>query len=305
MKLLLAGRLDLTDKQLKLIKALGDECTVMSDETARVEEPDVFDAVVCNGLFLYNDVAEFKNLKVVQSTSSGIERLPIQYFDTHGIVWHNAFGVYSVPIAEWAVMSALNLLKNSKDAYERQRLKVWEKDRTQRELNGMTVTVVGVGSVGLECAKRFKAFNTRVIGVDVKKVESPYVDEFCYTDQLNDALKKTDVLVLSCALTDETSNMIGKKQLEKLNPSAILINASRGQVVDEKALIKALVDKRIGGAALDVFESEPLSADSVLWDMPSVIVTPHSSFISDKNKDRLFELIYGNLSEFIRSGYGA
>ena len=305
MKLLLAGRLDLTDKQLKLIKALGDECTVMSDETARVEEPDVFDAVVCNGLFLYNDVAEFKNLKVVQSTSSGIERLPIQYFDTHGIVWHNAFGVYSVPIAEWAVMSALNLLKNSKDAYERQRLKVWEKDRTQRELNGMTVTVVGVGSVGLECAKRFKAFNTRVIGVDVKKVESPYVDEFCYTDKFNDVLKETDVLVLSCALTDETSNMIGKKQLEKLNTSAILINASRGQVIDEKALIKALVDKRISGAALDVFESEPLSADSVLWDMPSVIVTPHSSFISDKNKDRLFELIYGNLSEFIRSGYGA
>lgn len=300
MKLLLAGKLELTDKQKGLLSALGYECAFMPDERNRVEKPETFDAVVCNGLFLHNEVSAFTNLKFVQSISAGTERLPITYFNEHCIVWRNAIGVYSAPIAEWVIMSALNLLRNSRDAFIRQCSKVWEKDRTQRELSGMTVAIVGIGSVGLECAKRFKAFDTQVIGVDVKKAESQYIDEFYYAKDLSKALKVADVLVLSCALTEETFEMIGTGQLKLLKTNALVINASRGKVIDESALIKALKNGRLGGAALDVFENEPLSCDSELWDMPNVLITPHSSFISDKNVGRLFDLIYANLSEFIR-----
>ncbi len=305
MKLLLAGKLELTDEQVGRLNILGYECTFMSDERNRVEKPEAFDAVICNGLFLHNEVSEFKNLKFVQSTSAGTERLPIEYFDNHGIVWRNATSVYSVPIAEWVIMSALNLLRNGKALYERQNAKIWEKDRTQRELNGMTVTIVGLGSVGLECAKRCKAFDTEVVGVDIKKIASPYVDVFYEASKLNEALKITDILVLCCSLTEDTFKMIGKEQFDIIKRNALLINASRGQVVDEMRLIEALKNKCLSGAALDVFENEPLDKGSALWDMPNVLISPHSSFISNRNADRLFALVYDNLVKFKENAHGA
>jgi len=198
-------------------------------------------------------------------------------------------------MAEWAVMSALNLLRNSRQAFRQQDKAVWEKDRNQRELNGLTVTIVGVGSVGQECAKRFKAFNTRVIGVDISDIDCNDIDAVEDIEALDIVLPTTDVLVLTCPLTDSTQGLISAQRIGLLKSGSIIINISRGGVVDERALAEALHKRRIYGAALDVFEEEPLRKDSPLWQLGNVIVTPHSSFVSDKNDARMFKRIQDSL----------
>ena len=158
--------------------------------------------------------------------------------------------------------------------------------------------IIGTGNIGLECAKRFKAFGTTVMGADIFDSKSEYVDEFFYMDSLSAALKTADVVVLTLPLTDKTQHLINKDTLELFKSSALLVNISRGKIINEEDLCTALSQKKLMGAALDVFEQEPLDSKSPLWSMENVSITPHNSFVSDMVKNRLFQLIHKNITEF-------
>lgn len=295
MKLLLTGAFQYEEHQIEEISHLGYQIRFVQDESLALDfDVSHIDAVVCNNLFLINNIREFKNLKFIQLTSAGYDRVPLKYINQTGIKLFNAGGVYSIPMAEWTVLKILELYKKSRTFYNNQEQHKWAKQRDLLELSGKTAAIVGFGNVGAEIAKRLKAFGVHIIAVNRREVLSQYMDEYIPLIDIDSALKKSDIIILALPLTGETKHIINKDRMDRLKNQPILINVARGGLIDETALIHALIDGKVSGAALDVFEDEPLR-DSSLWDFGNVIVTPHNSFVSEKVNERLFQLIKENL----------
>lgn len=301
MKLLLTGAFKYSEDQVDSLKSQGYEILYISDERVplEVDVSDV-DAVVCNGLFLYNDIKKFESLKFVQLTSAGLDRVPLDYIKDHGIKLFNAKGVYSVPMAEWVVLKILEIYKKSRKFYEAQCEKKWKKQSDLYELTNKTAAIIGFGDVGSEVAKRLKAFGVKVIGVGRREKESQLIDQYFLIDQIDDVLGLSDIVILTLPLTMETSHLIDRRRISMLKDNSVLINVSRGGVIDELALEQALQEDKFLGVALDVFEIEPLQVESSLWGADKVSITPHNSYVSDNTTERLFNLLEYNLRVFIK-----
>ena len=301
MNLLMTGAFNCTTEQKLNIEKLG--CEVMFQQMENeplLPEMFIADAIICNGLFLYNDLDKFPNLKFVQLTSAGLDRVPVDKMNEKGITICNARGVYSTPMAEWALTGVLALYKNINTFYSNQQNHKWVKDRNVKELSGSTVCVVGCGSVGTECAKLFKPFSREIIAVDIVKPASDLFDAYYTINNVAKAVENADVVILTLPLTDETRNMFNKDLLSHFKSDAILVNIARGAVVNEVDLINSLKENKLGGAVLDVFETEPLGEESELWNMENVIITPHNSFVSPRNAERLYNVVYNNLKDFMK-----
>lgn len=296
MKLLLTGAFKYTDEQIEYIKSLGHDIVLVQDERVSLNfDVSDIEGVICNGLFLYNDIEQFTSLKYIQLTSAGLDRVPLDYIREHNIKIFNARGVYSVPMAEFALTGILELIKQSRFFYANQKKCIWEKSRTLGELSGKTALIVGAGNIGAEVAKRLKAFDMMVIGVDITNDKRTYFDKVELLDNLDEQLKNADIVVLTLPLMDSTRGMFNKSKFDLMKDSAIFVNIARGPLVVETDLVKALEDKKISGAVLDVFDTEPLDESSPLWKMDNVILTPHNSFVGENNNKRMFDVIINNL----------
>lgn len=299
MKLLLTGAFKCTDEQIEYLKSLGHEIVFFGDEREKLDfDVSDIEGVICNGLFVYNDIEQFHSLKYIQLTSAGYDRVPMDYIKQHGIEIHNARGVYSVPMAEFALTGILQLVKQSRFFYENQKRCVWEKSRTLGELAGKTAVIVGAGNIGAEVAKRLKAFDVTVVGIDITTDERPYFDKIELLSNLDEQLKAADIVVLTLPLTDDTKGMFDKSKFDLVKNNCIFVNIARGQLVVENDLIDALNNKKISGAVLDVFETEPLEKESPLWNMDNVIITPHNSFVGEHNNKRMLDVIISNLENY-------
>lgn len=296
-RVLLTGAYQYTDEQIQMIEDSGWKVTYVKNELESLEIPvDQFDAVVCNGLFLQNDIEKFKKLKMVQATSVGLERLPTEYMEKHDILYYNAKGVYSIPMAEWVVLSILEIYKNAHGFFRKQQEKKWEKDRSLLELTDKKVCVIGYGDVGRETAKRLTAFGTEITAVNRSRIkENGIVSRWLPLNEIDKALSDADIIILSIALTNDTENLLNEKRIMSIKRESILVNVSRGRIIDQKALVRGVQENQFRGIALDVFAEEPLPEESKLWDNPRVIITPHNSFVGDKVRERMFQLIYNNL----------
>ena len=279
---------------LQPLAALGLDITFHKDERGVVEAPEQYEAVICNGLFLYNPIERFTSLRFIQLTSAGLDRVPMDYCREHGIRVENARGVYSAPMAEFALWGVLELYKQGRFFTENQNAKRWEKHRGLMELGGKTVCIVGCGSVGSACAKRFAAFDCHVLGVATAEREQPYFARVYPMARLHEVLPQADVVVLALPLTEQTRGLLDGRAFDVMKPGAVLVNIARGGIVDTRALLEAL-DSHLSGAVLDVFETEPLPENSPLWDKPNVILTPHNSFVGNNNPQRLTDLVLINL----------
>lgn len=293
MKTIVTGALQATSEELAMLAKMGLEITLHRDEREPVSDPGQYEAAICNGLFLYNDIESFKNLRYIQLTSAGTDRVPADFVRENGIKLHNAAGVYSAPMAEWTIMRLLELYKNAGRLFEN---RTWVKDRTWRELGGKTACILGFGSNGRAIAKRLKAFDVNVIVVNRTRKESPFVDEFYPLDRLNEVLGRSDIVIVAIALTDETRRIMNEERFAAMKQDAVFINAARGALVDESALIAALGEK-LSGAALDVFDTEPLPDDSPLRRIDGLLISPHNSFVGENNHARLMEVVIKNLTE--------
>lgn len=294
MKTIITGAFQASEAELDELRTLGLDITLHKDERTPVASPEQYEAAICNGLFLYNDIEKFTNLKYIQLTSAGMDRVPLEYIKSHGITIHNARGVYSIPMAEFAVCGVLQLYKQSRFFAENQHLHKWEKHRGLLELSGKTVCIVGCGSVGTECAKRFAAFGCHVIGIDLTSREDSSYEAIHPLEQLIPCLADADIVVLTLPITEETRRLINRSTLESMKSGAVLVNIARGAIVDTAALIDAL-SGHLGGAVLDVFEEEPLNENSPLWDMENVILTPHNSFVGESNLKRMMGVVAENI----------
>ncbi len=296
MKLLVTGAWNCTTEQLNSLRSMGHEVTFMQYEKDEcpIAYADI-EGVICNGLFLYHPIQEFKALKYIQLTSAGFDRVDVDYIKSHGIRLFNARGVYSIPMAEFAVCGVLQLLKNSRFFADNQKSGLWVKNRDVLELYGKRVCIVGCGSVGTECAKRFKAFGCDVYGVDLYPRDDDSYRVIYPLEDIKIALSSAFVTVLTLPLTAESHHIINSDILNSLPDGAIIVNIARGGVADTDALVDALRNGKLSGAVLDVFENEPLEQDNPLWGMQNVIITPHNSFVSDGNALRLADVITANL----------
>ena len=291
MNILLTGAWNDAKQRIEEIEKLGHKVSFLQQE--KEELPCVcewVEGVICNGLFLYHPIEGFKNLKYIQLTSAGFDRVDLGYIEKHRITIKNARGVYSIPMAEFVISRVLEQYKRLNDFNCQQKKREWNKLRNLNELYGKRILIIGCGNVGTECAKRFKAFGCEVFGVDIfPRNDESYV---CMVnlDKLDDELRVADIIVLTLPLTEETKGLIDDKKLSLMKRESILVNIARGAVIDQQAL-----EHWDGCAILDVYEEEPLSENSPLWEKDKFFITPHNSFIGENNKRRLSELIIKNL----------
>ena len=298
MNILITGAWGQAKEHLSYIQSLGHGVVFQQQEAEPLTCPGEWvEGIICNGLFLHHGLEEFPNLRYLQLTSAGLDRIPLKAMQKRGIEIRNAKGVFSIPMAEHALWGVLTLYRQGVAFLHQQAEGNWEKRRGLKELFGSTVCIIGTGNVGIECASRFRAFGCRVIGVNRTVREVAAFDKVYPMTQLDEALACVDVVVLTIALTEETRGLMNTERFAKMKPGSVLVNIARGALVDDAALIDAL-QNQLSGAVLDVFDPEPLSSDSPFWTMENVIVTPHNSFVGDGAALRLNELIIRNLEAY-------
>ncbi|MCQ1528277.1 phosphoglycerate dehydrogenase [Lutispora saccharofermentans] len=288
------------EEKMKAIAELGYE-VIYADEKEIVYRDEIsdIDALVCYNPFDKLDISDLKQLKWIQLSSIGIDQLPKHKAIEKRIIVTNNKSGYSIPIGEWIVLKTLELLKNSSSFYSKQSEKKWKIDPTVLELYNKTVCFVGTGSIAGEAAKRLRGFEVKIIGINTSGKKTGNFD-ICYPiKELEYALSQADIVVLSVPYTKETHHLIDEKSIGFIKKGACLINIARGSIIKEPVLIEALEKGEIRGAALDVFEEEPLPEDSPLWNMNNVIITPHNSWVSEMRSERRYNIIYENMKRFI------
>jgi glyoxylate/hydroxypyruvate reductase len=250
-------------------------------------------------------VATLSRLRWVHATSAGAGEqvrkagLPAEALERVTIT--TSSGVHAVPLAEFAILGLLAIARELPRFVEEQRARAWpEVRRPLRELDGQTLFLVGLGDIGRETARLGKAFGMRTVGF--RRTEGPppeHVDEVHGPQRLPELAHRADAMVVSLPLTDQTAGLIDRATIERLPASCIFVNIGRGGVVDEPALVDALRERRIAGAVLDVFATEPLPDSSPLWTLPNVLVTPHAAALSARENERIVELFVDNLGRYL------
>jgi len=247
-------------------------------------------------------LARCPNLRWVHSATAGVERVLTPAAIERGLAITNARGVFSEPIAEYVLMMILAISRRLPQLLELQRERTWQ-PLEANELADVTVGVIGYGSIGRRVAQLAAAFGSHVVGVRRGSApDEPAIAgvELVTSDRLEDVLGRIDFIVLALPLTKGTEEMFSNELLARVKRGAWLINVARGRLVDERALVRALRDGPLGGAVLDTFVDEPLPANSVLYELPNVILTPHTSWSSGRALDRSVDLFCDNLRRFAR-----
>lgn len=256
------------------------------------------------------------NLRWVHLYSAGADPILTQpLFTETPVIFTTSSGVHAINIAEYVLAMVQSWYHHIPQLLELQRERKWLQQNTlvPEELDGKTIGIVGYGSIGRQVGRLARAFGMRVIamqnssdhhdpGYQFPNVGDPdgIIPERYYSaDQLHDLLRESDVVVIAVPLTPKTQHLFDAPAFQAMKPSAFLVNIARGEVCDEQALIHALEQEQIAGAALDVFEHEPLSTESPLWNMSNVFVTPHLSGITSHYNERAATIFEANLRRYL------
>lgn len=279
------------------------EVRTLEDLKARIAEVDV---LMVSGLWRNELIASAPRLRFIQSISAGVNQFSGEALRSAGIRLASAQGGNERAVAEHAMALILALARQIPEARDNQAAKKWrgmvgEIAKREDELGGKTLAIVGMGRIGSRLATLAKAFDMRVLGVRQDPSKGAGVaDEVVGEDRLRDVLPQADFVALTCPLTPTTENLIDATALAAMRPSAFLVNVARGKVVDEPALIEALGQQRIAGAALDTVWEEPLPQASPLWSMPNVLVTPHVAGETRRYEENVLDILMDNLGRLWR-----
>jgi len=270
---------------------------------ARIRNVDV---LLCSGLWRNELIPAAPRLAFIQSISAGTDQYSRDALGAAGIRVASAQGVNERAVAEHAIALILAMARQIPQARDNQTAKAWrgmigDIAKREDELGGKTLVIAGMGRIGSRLATLAKAFDMRVIATrrDPSKGAGA-ADKIVGEDGLLGVLPQADFVALTCPLTPRTENLIDAKALAAMKRSAYLINVARGKVVNEPALVEALKQKRIAGAALDCVWEEPLPATSGLWDVPNVLITPHTAGETRRYEDNVIDLLLENLERLWR-----
>lgn len=297
----------LTEEQIRQIRETAPDWEIIhgGGKEPDVWKPHLRDAEIVAGWnpsVAEEVLSEGSAFRWLQMWSAGVDRLPLDELFQRGIFVTAANGVHANPISETVLGMMLALTRKLQQNVRSQVSRSWKPYHFVPEMHGKTVGIVGVGAIGSEVARLCKAFSMTVIGVRRSGAPAEHVDRMYDMQGLHQLLAESDYVVLTLPLTAETRRVIGERELALMKPNAFFVNIGRGATVDEAALIEALRAGRIAGAGLDVFEVEPLPAESPLWDMEQVIVAPHMSGTTEYYNDRVIELFVRNLRDYLAGG---
>jgi D-2-hydroxyacid dehydrogenase (NADP+) len=251
----------------------------------------------------FSAVRKAPKLKWLHAFNVGVDHPIYAELLERGVRVTTSAGSTAEPIAQTAIMGLLALARGFPRWLINQRTRTWSPLRQQlpRDLKEQTAVVVGLGRIGAEIARLARALGLKVIGVRRgPRRAGDAVDELHPPAALPGLLPRCDWLFIACPLTPETRGMVDAQALAALPKGARIVNVSRGEIVDEAALIATLKDGHLAGAYLDVFAAEPLPPDSPLWDLPNVLVTPHNSGAAAGNDERVLEIFLDNLGRWQR-----
>ena len=291
-----------TDSHIAQIKNAGGAETVIVLAGDRNEaEPHVEDADIIAGFpATIPDVSNALRLTWVHSFSAGVDRVLTPYVKESDIILSNSSGIHATPIAEHLIGFMLIFTRGFYRTFQNQQKHEWGKDESLGELRGKRVLIAGAGEIGMETARLAAAFGARVSAITRSRKEKPaFIEEMGVTADLDAMLSDADFVVIALPHTDETHHFFDSSKFRVMKPTAVIMNIGRGGIINEQDLIAALNEKRLFGAALDVTEQEPLPAESPLWDMEHVIITPHHSGLSDQYMNRAIALFTKNLYAFL------
>jgi phosphoglycerate dehydrogenase-like enzyme len=234
----------------------------------------------------------------LHTPSAGVDHLLIPAVLDRGMQITNSAGVHAIPIAETVLAFMLSYARRLPELRAAQAESRWERNPAMRELYGQTLLILGIGGIGQAIATRAAAFGMRIVGSRRNPQPMPGVERVVGGDDWRALIPEADFIVVAAPLTAATRNMVDAAVLAAMKPDAYLINIARGALIDEDALIAALREERIGGAALDTFVEEPLPPTSPFWQLPNVVVTPHSTSQSPRMRERQIDLFVENLARF-------
>ncbi len=269
----------------------------------RIGEADV---VVVSGLWRNELIDKAPRLKFIQSIGAGTDQFDRDKLRARGIRLASAQGVNAHAVSEHAMALILAMMRRLPEARDNQAKHVWrgmiaDLNSREDELGGKTLLIVGLGGIGGRLARLAKAFDMRVIGIKRDPAKGgDAADSVHPISELQALLPQADFVALTCPLTPQTEKLIDADALSRMKPSAYLINAARGRCVDEPALIAALREGRIAGAAIDVTVEEPLPAASPLWDFKNVLITPHTAGETRRYEDNVLDILIENLDRLWR-----
>lgn len=319
MKMVLFPPVD--EERLAKIREAAGEMIVVNAQSDSEAQREVAEAEAFFGKMTPELLASSTKLQWVQSPTASLEHYLFPDLVSHPCRLSNMRGLFSDVIADHVMGFVLCFARNLHLYLRQQREHVWEPlggesartnsaqgpghvtaiDKAHLHLSDCTLGVVGVGHIGKEICLRASAFGMKLLGVDpVRRSVDEVLLDVWPTDRLPALLEGSDFVVIAAPHTPETEKMFGAEQFRRMKRSGYLINIGRGAIVDQKELTKALETGEIAGAALDVFEEEPLPKDHPLWDMPNVLITPHVAAASPRIAERHLETLLENLRQFVQ-----
>ncbi|HIG52965.1 MAG TPA: D-2-hydroxyacid dehydrogenase [Candidatus Handelsmanbacteria bacterium] len=286
----------------QLARENGDhQVLIAADEAVAITLADGVEVIM--GHFPPAVCAAAADLRWIQSFSAGMDKFLFpEIIERDEVAVSNVAGLYAPQGGEHAWALLLALARGIDQAIRQNDQRKWAAGSTV-ELTGLTLGVVGMGGFGLEMVKRAAGYDMQIIAVDpVRRDPPPGVSELVDNSQenLHSLLRRSDVVMIACPKTKETYHLIGSEELALMRENAYLINVTRGGIIDEEALCQALSEGQIAGAGIDVTETEPLPADSPLWDARNIILTPHRAGASQHRPRKVFEFFLAQLERYLK-----
>lgn len=290
-----------TQEHLGKIQAISEEMEIVVPQSAEETRAEMGDTEVVFGDFSRDMFAEARELKWVQSIGSGIDGMLFDEFVESEVILTSAKGTVGPHLADHAWALLLALTRGIHTALREKNWRVRMPIRARSwELAGMTLGVFGLGGTGVEVARRAQGFGMRTLALDTEHVKKPsFVEDVWPPHRFYDLLEESDVVAICLPLTDETRGIFDAKAFSHMRNHALLINVTRGDIVDGPSLLDALEKGEIGGAGLDTSPGEPLEDDHPLWNMDNVVVTPHTAGGSPVRVARIVDVFCDNLRRYL------
>lgn len=276
------------------------QCDFVFENRLSTDELQKADVLVTYGEDLNDANIQYATkLKWIFVASAGVEKMPAQAIIDRDILVSNVRGIHKTPMAESILAHILAIKRALPWMYEQQKKSEWSKKGKQTELRDSTALILGPGAIGSEVGRLLQAFGVKTIGCNRSGDAAPYMDEMVNFTELTEALPKADIVLSVLPKTPDTTHLLKDEHFNAMKNDAIFMNFGRGNLVDEKVLIRAIEAGEIGYAVLDVFEEEPLSTNNPLWSYSNVIVSPHVSSHSSRYVERSLDIFKPSLTKWL------
>ena len=242
------------------------------------------------------------SLKWLMVASAGLEKMPLSEIGKRNILVTNVKGIHKVPMTESVMAHLLSLKRALPSIYSQQKNHEWNRRTSSTELFNSTAIVIGPGAIGSEIGRLLQAFGVKTIGCNRSGKQAPFMDNMISFKELNDWLPSADIVISVLPSTPETRGLLTYEHFVAMKQEGIFMNFGRGDLVKEHELLRAMKERQIAYAILDVFENEPLSENHPLWEMDGVIVSPHMSSHSSEYVPRALEIFKHNLNKWLEEG---